>query len=417
MTESWKQLEGQVVDGTFHLRQYLAGGQDHAVFLTEYEERKAAIKLVRGGPGAELRLQQWRLAAKLSHPHLLQLFATGSCQLSAMPVVYVVTEYADEDLSQVIPQRRLTPQEAREMLEPALSALAYIHSQGFAHGHLKPSNIMAAGDKLKISSDVEPDASPAGDVRSLGMTLLEVLTQRPDPALTDTLPAPFAEIVHHCLLEDPKSRWTIDTLATRLRTPDQQPPSSRRWNYLWGAVLALILAAVLAGPKLLNRHKEPSPPVPAVQPEHAQPEPPQVTTRPPAPVAPPPETKPPQTPAVQLEPPKAEPPPVTAPSPALAAPPPEATKAGVVNRVLPQVPSKALRTIHGTVKVSVRVEAASDGSVATAEIDSSGPSKYFAQLALDAARRWKFEPSPGRWILHFEFKNTGVTATPVRASR
>src|SRR5216684_2697534 len=49
MTEAWKQWEGQVVNGEFHLRQYLGGGENSAVFLTERSERehqKAAIKLL-----------------------------------------------------------------------------------------------------------------------------------------------------------------------------------------------------------------------------------------------------------------------------------------------------------------------------------------------------------------------------------
>jgi TonB family protein len=411
MPESWKQFEGQVVDGRFHLRQYLAGGEDHSVFLTEYGDRKAAIKIVAGGaPGAERRLQQWTLAAKLSHPHLLQLFAMGSSQLSAMPVVYVAMEYADEDLSQVIPQRPLTSAEAREMLGPALSALAYVHSQGFAHGHLKLSNFMAVGSSLKISSDVEPEASAADDVRALGMTLLEALTQRAAPVAAESLPAPFGEIVRNCLIEDPKSRWTVADIAARLRVPDKQLWGSRVWTFVWAAVLALILAAVIYGPKLLNRRQEPRPgPVVQIQGPH-----PEVARVPaPAPVAAPPEVKPTKAPEVQPEAPR-----VTAPPPpAPAAPPPEATTGGVVHRALPDVPVKASRTIHGAVKVGVRVEVGASGTVASAEIVSAGPSKYFAQLALEAARRWKFEPSAGEWMLNFEFKNTGVTATPVRAAR
>ena len=129
-------------------------------------------------------------------------------------------EYADEDLSQIIPQRSLTLAEAREMLRPALDALAYIHAKGFVHGRLKPSNIMACTDQLKLSSDAlcEPDepmpgvghydppesaASPAGDVWSLGATLVEILTQHvpvsedaqnPDPQVPKTIPEPFFDV-------------------------------------------------------------------------------------------------------------------------------------------------------------------------------------------------------------------------------
>ena len=49
MTEAWKRWEGQVVNGEFHLRQYLGGGENSAVFLTEHsdtETQRAAIKLI-----------------------------------------------------------------------------------------------------------------------------------------------------------------------------------------------------------------------------------------------------------------------------------------------------------------------------------------------------------------------------------
>src|SRR5712691_802264 len=113
MTEAWKQWEGQVVNGEFHLRQYLGGGENSAVFLTERSERehqKAAIKLLpTPSEKSELQLSHWGLAAKLSHPHLIRLFQLGRCQLGNMGLLYVVMEYAEEDLSQILRDRPLTP--------------------------------------------------------------------------------------------------------------------------------------------------------------------------------------------------------------------------------------------------------------------------------------------------------------------
>jgi len=157
MTETWKQWEGQVVNEEFHLRQYLGGGENSAVFLTEHgepEPQKAAIKLLETPPEeTEFQLFQWELAAKLSHPHLIRLFQMGHCQLGDMRLLYVVMEYAEENLAQIVPLRPLTPAETRDILEPILDALAYVHGQGSVHGHIKPANIMGVEDQLKISSD------------------------------------------------------------------------------------------------------------------------------------------------------------------------------------------------------------------------------------------------------------------------
>jgi hypothetical protein len=58
MTQAWKRWEGEVLNGEFHLHQYLGGSEQSAVFFTEHWEgglEKAAIKLIPAHPGnAEL---------------------------------------------------------------------------------------------------------------------------------------------------------------------------------------------------------------------------------------------------------------------------------------------------------------------------------------------------------------------------
>jgi serine/threonine protein kinase len=162
-----------------------------------------------------------------------------------MDLVFVVMEYAEEDLGRVLHDRPFTANETREMLGPLLDALSRIHSQGLAHSHIKPSNIMAIGNQLKLSIDTvlplgEPrpgnrpadtyDAPEAGtaqvaassDIWSLGVTLVEVFTQRSptpspenqaDPIVPDTLPQPLLDIARHCLRRDPQLRWTTAQIS------------------------------------------------------------------------------------------------------------------------------------------------------------------------------------------------------------
>jgi TonB family protein len=85
---------------------------------------------------------------------------------------------------------------------------------------------------------------------------------------------------------------------------------------------------------------------------------------------------------------------------------------------MPDVPQKAQDTIRGTVRVSVRVAVDGSGNVTEARLESPGPSRYFANLAMTAARDWKFAPASlkrpapaSEWILRFEFERNGTRAS------
>ena len=110
-----------------------------------------------------------------------------------------------------------------------------------------------------------------------------------------------------------------------------------------------------------------------------------------------------------------------------AEPPEEKTAAAgqgqVLDQVMPDVSEKARNTIRGTVRVSVRVQVDATGKVAQAELDSPGPSEYFASKALEAAKKWEFitpeeagRSTPSEWILHFEFRQSGTKAYAKQAA-
>ena len=440
MIETWKKWEGQVVNGRFHLSEYLGGSDHSAVFVTERGEprgRKVAIKLIWPDPrNAQLQLSRWEQAAKLSHPHLIQLFEMGRCELSGSRLLYVVMEYAEEDLSQILPHRSLTPAESAEMLPSILDALAYLHAKGFVHGHIKPANIMAVSDQLKISSDgILPihdplgglsksspyDApeiatggiSPAVDVWSLGMTLVEALTQlvplwkgseSEEAILPEALAAPFLEIARHCLVAAPQGRYTVGQITARLKVvspasrkitsvPVQEPPAKRRYKVAM-IIAGIAVLVMLAGPRLLNRR----PAGPALSPPAAGDDQQTSST-----------TVPFSAPLVPAEAAKAS-------AAGLA-------KGAVAHQVLPNVPQSARDTIQGTVRVRVKVAVDPSGNVTDATFDSPGPSKYFARLAMQAARDWKFTPPQvdghnvaSEWILRFGFGSTATEVFPAQTA-
>ncbi len=490
MSDKWKQWEGQVVGGEFPLLRFLGGSEHCGVFLTERHEGerlvKAAIKLTPAAPeNEEIQLSRWRQASELSHPHLIPIYEMGRCELGGAPLLYVVMECAEENLAQVLPDRALTPAEARMTLESILDVLAYLHGKGFVHGHLKPANIMASGDELKVSSEglrragesldsrndqdaydppefsrgivPEPQPlSPAGDVWSLGMTLVETLTQKlpvlrtaeeQDPLIPQTLPEPFLDIARHCLNRHPHGRWTVAQIAARLEgrvlvpqpqtlLPVPQPaarpsrPIVKRRNY--GVPIAagfvLVLAAILATPKLLRRHTDTLQVPTDTSEQLLVPAAPKQT----ATSAQKPPTKA-SRPSIAEEERK---PGAPVPVPALAHPETiheqETNTAArfpvgvpihgeVAHQVMPEVLQSARDSIRGTVKVRVKLNVDRSGNVEDAELASPGPSKYFARAALEAAQLWNFKPPKignrgvlSSWTLQFEFTRDGTTVSPIQ---
>ena len=252
MSEIWRDWEGQVADHKYQLRQFL-GSTDHSVvFLAEYrdpEPRKAAIKFLAGDtPNSEQQLSAWKIAAELKHPGLLPLYGCGRCKIADTDLLYVAMEYADENLGQVLPQRALTQEEAREVLNTVVEVLVFLHEKGLTQGHIKPSNVLAAGDRLKVSSDTIQGAgevremnrkrspydapeipasayTPAADVWSLGVMLVEALTQQPailpfnekaDPVIPPSVAEPFFGIADYALRRQPGERSTSAQFAERL---------------------------------------------------------------------------------------------------------------------------------------------------------------------------------------------------------
>jgi len=95
----------------------------------------------------------------------------------------------------------------------------------------------------------------------------------------------------------------------------------------------------------------------------------------------------------------------------------------VIHQVVPDVPKKARNTLQGTLHVGVRVRVDPSGAVTVATLDSPGPSRYFARLALQAARRWEFSPPKSKgqavsseWVLRFEFRRTTTRVLPERVA-
>src|SRR6202167_4212682 len=164
MTEDWTKWEGLLIDGVFPLRRFLGKSDHSVVFLTEHGAHNlpdAAIKLIPADPVlAEAQLSRWTIAGALSHPHLIRIFGSGRCRLGGAPVLFVVMEYADQTLAQLLPHRALTPDEARELLLPTLEALAYLHGKNLVQGQLKPPHALVFAARVKLCTATVRPACP-----------------------------------------------------------------------------------------------------------------------------------------------------------------------------------------------------------------------------------------------------------------
>lgn len=440
MADDWtKEWERRIVNGVYPLRRFLGRSNHSVVFLTECKAQnvpQAAIKILPANRAlAEAQLAHWKRVATLSHPHLMRLLDWGRCQLGGHNFLFVVTDHAEQNLSQILPGRPLTPDEVRDVLPATLDALTYLHGRNLVQGGLKPPNFLVVDDQLKLASDTirptgertantakpslydPPEAknggiSTAGDIWGLGITLVEALAQTPPAwsressesvSLPPSLAPEFVDTIQRCLNRDPTQRPAIAELLAQFKQappatlpPSAPPPSAAppvmteplvqtvsaqnppKTRFLVTAITVgiITLLVVWTGVHLIHTQAN-------VQQTAS------VTSQSPPAVSPP----------AVVENPKAS----------IAASPPT-----VLHQEIPVVSRSARATIRGVIKISVRVIVDRSGNVFAATLDSRASSKYFARAAMDAAKEWQFAQDadqPSRvWLLHFEFTREGTTA-------
>lgn len=139
----------------YKLVQKIGEGGMATVYLAMQEslDREVALKIMAPTLAAnetfrEQFLKEGRIAAKLTHPHLMTVHDIGSDR----GVYYLASEYLPAGTLRDRMQR-LNVADVLEIVRDVASGLSYAHEMGFVHRDVKPGNIMFRSNGSAVLAD------------------------------------------------------------------------------------------------------------------------------------------------------------------------------------------------------------------------------------------------------------------------
>lgn len=267
---------GGVVDGRYELGSVLGRGAMSTVYRAKDLRlgREVALKLFLPGSGDEsfkLRQQtEMRLLAAFDHPGLVQAYDAGVDARNDEERAYLVMELAEgRDLRAVLSDAPLSVEDTAAIGARLAGALAQVHEHGVIHRDIKPANILvsdesgdaksvkladfgvalvmsdnrltATGFTVGTAQYLSPEQAqglhltPASDIYSLGLVLLECLTGKAEypgtpvetasarlhrrPQIPAELPASVISLLEAMTDMDPERRPSADAVEQALTSP------------------------------------------------------------------------------------------------------------------------------------------------------------------------------------------------------
>ena len=167
----------RALGAAYTVERELGGGGMSRVFVADEAAlgRKVVVKVLRPdlaeGLSSERFKREVRLAARLQHPHVVPLLASG--ELDGGVLYYTMPFVEGESLRARLERDGALPvTDVVRILHDAASALAYAHANGIVHRDVKPENILLShggamvadfGIAKAITASLAPDE--ADDVR------------------------------------------------------------------------------------------------------------------------------------------------------------------------------------------------------------------------------------------------------------
>jgi tRNA A-37 threonylcarbamoyl transferase component Bud32 len=315
-----------VLDDRYELRDVIGRGGTADVYSATDNllGREVAVKVLRSVSATESDRQRFvseaRTLAALDHPNLVTVLDAG---IDSDELYLVLTLITGQSLGDR-PREPMPLDEVAAIGAQLADALAYAHDNGVVHRDVKPSNVLVAeegqvwladfgisrvigeavrytetGKLIGTAAYLAPEQvqgtaiTPAADVYSLGLVLLELITGRlaypgppveaalarltNSPAVPDDLPKAWRQLLTRMTALEPGERYTADCCAAELRAlaadpeptrvivPDDRPTAlmdvpfadvRRRRTSLLAAAVAALLVLIVSGLVLIGRNTD-----------------------------------------------------------------------------------------------------------------------------------------------------------------
>lgn len=206
----WTDLEGRQIEGLWRVGRLVRPEGRTAWFeAIALDGEPLMLSITETLNDDEELVGRFRAAGEIRHPNVVRIEEARTAHIDDSPVAIAAMEVTEENLGDVLRERRLTSIEAQAVLEALVQGLAAIHARGLLHGRMESASVLAIGDAIKLRSDCLYEgesgfaAAAAENVRRAGQIVTQAMTGRTpagenDPVL-QLLAEPMARAVRRAL--------------------------------------------------------------------------------------------------------------------------------------------------------------------------------------------------------------------------